>query len=47
MEGFIFFAVVFYDLRYVICTNVADLYIVSVKNLSKGAMIREVFAYEI
>ena len=39
------FVVAFYDLKYVACTTVADLYIVSAEDFSKGAMIGEALAY--
>ena len=36
VDGFNLFVVAFYDLRYVTCTTVADLYIVLVENFSLG-----------
>ena len=39
-----FFCCAFYDLGYISCTTVADFYIVSIENFSKGAVIGEVFA---
>ena len=47
VNGFNLFVVAFYDLRYVTCTTLADLYIVSVENFSVGAMIGKVLAYKI
>ena len=42
-----FFSGGFYNLGYISCTTVADLYIVSIENFSQGVIIGEVFAYEI
>ena len=48
VNGFNLFVVAFYDLRYVTCTTVGDLYIVSVENSSWwGDMIGEVVVYKI
>ena len=45
VDGFDLFVLAFYDLRYVTCTTVADLYIISVVNFGLGDIIGEVLAY--
>ncbi len=38
---------IFYNLKYISCTTVADLCVVSIKKFSKGAVIVEVSVYEV
>ena len=43
----IFVVVAFYDLGCISCPTIGDLFIVSIENCIKGAVIGEVFGYEI
>ncbi len=42
VEGFSLFIAAFYDLGYISCVTVADLYIVSIENFCLGTVIGEV-----